>query len=119
MYQNIVLAYDSMASSSTALRQSVDLARHCKAELHLVGVVNITPATVGAGVAITGGYPVADEFWRQDHDDLRPADGPQEGLVIHDKEWIRGWLEWPVLEAAQLPSQASYGMESGIPQSHS
>ena len=54
MYQKILLAYDGTPSSSAALRQCVDLARHCKAELHLLGVVAITPTTAIAEVICRG-----------------------------------------------------------------
>ena len=78
MYQKILLAYDGTTSSSAALRQSADLARYCKAELHLLGVVAITATTAVAGAAVVGGavagaYPVANEIWAQDHDYLRQA----------------------------------------------
>jgi nucleotide-binding universal stress UspA family protein len=77
MYKKILLAYDGTASSSTALRQSVDLATHCKAELHLLGVVAITAASASAGAAvggaIVGAYPVMNEIWAQDQESLRQA----------------------------------------------
>jgi nucleotide-binding universal stress UspA family protein len=79
MYQKILLAYDSTVSSAAALRQSVDLARHCKAELHLLGVVVITPDdTAAAGASLVGGamagaYPVMNDIWRQDQAYLQHA----------------------------------------------
>lgn len=78
MYRKILLAYDGSTSSSAALRQSVDLARHCDAELHLLGVVAITPTTAAAGTSVVGGalagaYPVMGEIWAQDQDALRQA----------------------------------------------
>ena len=78
MYQKILLAYDGTTSSAVALRQSVDLARHCKAQLHLLGVVAITPATAGAGASVIGGavagaYPIVNEIWGRDQDYLRQA----------------------------------------------
>ena len=78
MYQKILLAYDGTTSSSAALRQSVDLARHCKADLHLLGVVAITPTTAAAGSSVIGGavagaYPVMNEIWVQDEEYLRQA----------------------------------------------
>ena len=39
MYQKIVVAYDGTGPCETALRQAGELARLCKAELHLLGVV--------------------------------------------------------------------------------
>ena len=78
MYQKILLAYDGTTSSSAALRQSVDLARHCKAELHLLGVVAISPTTAVAGASLVGGavvgaYPVVEEIWGRDQAYLRQA----------------------------------------------
>jgi nucleotide-binding universal stress UspA family protein len=60
------------------LRQSVDLARHCKAELHLLGVVAITPTTTAAAASVAGGavvgaYPVVEEIWGRDQAYLRQA----------------------------------------------
>jgi len=72
MYQKILLAYDGTDSSLPALHQSVDLARHCKAELHLLGVVAIAPSAAATS-SIAGGYPVVDDFWSQNHDYLRQA----------------------------------------------
>jgi len=68
MYQKILLAYDDTRSSSAALRQSVDLARHCKAELHLLGVV-----TISATTAIAGAYPGVSDIWEHNHDYLQQA----------------------------------------------
>lgn len=39
MYQKIVVAYDGTGAGEAALHQGADLARLCKAELHLLGVV--------------------------------------------------------------------------------
>ena len=68
VYQKILLAYDGTTSSSAALRQSVDLARHCKAELHLLGVVAATTAT-----AVAEGFGGGTDIWGQDHDYLQQA----------------------------------------------
>jgi nucleotide-binding universal stress UspA family protein len=38
MYQRILVAYEGAAFSGSALRQGADLARLCKAELHLLAV---------------------------------------------------------------------------------
>ena len=77
-YKRILLAYDGTASSSAALRQSLDLASHCKAELHLLGVVAITATSVSAGAAVAGGamvgaYPIVSEIWAQDEEFLQRA----------------------------------------------
>lgn len=87
MYQKILLAYDGTASTSVALRQSVDLARHCEAELHLLGVVAVTPMTAAAGASVVGGavvgaYPVVNEIWGRDEAELRRA----LDAAIHDLE---------------------------------
>lgn len=42
MYRKILVAYDGSSFSNIALRQSADLARLCKAELHLMGIVVTT-----------------------------------------------------------------------------
>ena len=42
MYQKILLAYNGPAYCTAALRQASDLARLCKAELHLLDVVGTT-----------------------------------------------------------------------------
>lgn len=42
MYHKILLAYDGSNYSDVALRQGADLARACRAELHLLGVVQTT-----------------------------------------------------------------------------
>jgi nucleotide-binding universal stress UspA family protein len=42
MFWKILLAYDGSAFGAAALRQSADLARLCKAELHLLGIVLTT-----------------------------------------------------------------------------
>lgn len=58
MYRKIVVAYDGSSFSDVALRQGCDLARLCKAELHLVGIVATTPnmalAEGTAGIDIWG-----------------------------------------------------------------
>ena len=46
MYQNILVAYDGSSFSDVALHQGLDLARLCKAELHLVGIVATTAYVV-------------------------------------------------------------------------
>lgn len=52
MYKKIVVAYDGSDAGEAALRQGAELARLCKAELHLLGVVVssggllLDPATV-------------------------------------------------------------------------
>jgi nucleotide-binding universal stress UspA family protein len=68
MYRKILLAHDGTKSSSAALRQSVDLAQHCKAELHQLGVV----VTTGVS-AIAESYAGATDIWGQDQDYLRQA----------------------------------------------
>jgi nucleotide-binding universal stress UspA family protein len=68
MYRKILLAYDSTVATAAAMRQSVDLARHCKADLHLLGVVAITPTT-----AIAESYAGANDLWGQDQDRLQKA----------------------------------------------
>lgn len=42
MYRTILLAYDGTNYSDVALRQAIDLARACDAQLHLLGVVRTT-----------------------------------------------------------------------------
>jgi nucleotide-binding universal stress UspA family protein len=42
MFGKILLAYDGSALAAPALRQSADVARLCKAELHLLGIVPTT-----------------------------------------------------------------------------
>lgn len=42
MYKRIVLAYDGNSYSSAALIQGTELAKLCKAELHLLGIVVTT-----------------------------------------------------------------------------
>jgi nucleotide-binding universal stress UspA family protein len=44
MYRKILLAYDGSDFSDVALRQGADLASLCKAELHLLGIVETTGA---------------------------------------------------------------------------
>ncbi len=39
MYKTIVIAYDGTDAGQTVLRQGAELARLCKAELHLLGIV--------------------------------------------------------------------------------
>lgn len=39
MYRTILVAYDGTGPGNAALRQGVELARLCKAELHLLGIV--------------------------------------------------------------------------------
>jgi nucleotide-binding universal stress UspA family protein len=42
MYQKILVAYDGSSFSDVALRQAAELARLCKAELHMLGIVVTT-----------------------------------------------------------------------------
>jgi nucleotide-binding universal stress UspA family protein len=42
MYQKILVAYDGSGFSEVALHQAAELARPCKAELHLLGIVVTT-----------------------------------------------------------------------------
>ena len=42
MYKNILVAYDGSSFSNVALHQAADLARLCKAELHLLSIVLTT-----------------------------------------------------------------------------
>ena len=52
MYQKILVAYDGSSFSDVALRQAADLARFCKAELHLLGIVLTTGcASIAEGYA--------------------------------------------------------------------
>jgi len=44
MYRRILLAYDGSSVSDAVLRQGAELARVCKAEVHLLGIVATTAA---------------------------------------------------------------------------
>jgi len=44
MYKKIVLAYDGSSFSTAALHQGAEIARYCKAELHLLSIVETTAA---------------------------------------------------------------------------
>ena len=52
MYKKILVAYDGSGFSEVALHQAADLARLCKAELHLLGIVLTTGfASIAEGYA--------------------------------------------------------------------
>ena len=58
MYRKILLAHDGTHFVAPALRQAEELARHCGAELHLLGVVVINTAT-----AIAEGFGGGSDAW--------------------------------------------------------
>ena len=65
MYRTILLACDGSAFSATVLRQGADLANHCKADLHVLGVV-----------VTTGGMAIAEaagsvDVWGAERQDLQ------------------------------------------------
>jgi len=69
MYQKILVAYDGSSFSDVALRQGSDLARLCKAELHLVGIVAITTTDSLAMAEAAGGI----DLWGMDRRALEVA----------------------------------------------
>ena len=67
MFGKILLAYDGSASGAAALRQSADLARVCKAELHLLGIV----LTTGFMALAEGSGSI--DVWGQERESLQRA----------------------------------------------
>ena len=67
MYQKILVAYDGSSFSDVALHRGADLARLCKAELHLVGIVATTAYVVSTEVY--GGI----DFWGMERKELQEA----------------------------------------------
>jgi nucleotide-binding universal stress UspA family protein len=63
VYQKILLAYDGTAESAEALREGAEIAERCGAHTHLLAVVNMTPAFLGAETMDSGNY-VATELER-------------------------------------------------------
>ncbi len=67
MYKKILLAYDGSDQTQTALRQSVELAGLCDAELHVLGIVETTG---GAAYAQASG---PEDFFRLEKDLIEDA----------------------------------------------
>ena len=67
MFKKIIVAYDGSEHAAAALRRSSELARLCRAELHLLGVVVIT-----GSLALAGAYGAAD-VWGQEEADVAKA----------------------------------------------
>jgi nucleotide-binding universal stress UspA family protein len=67
MYQNIVLAYDGSRFSAGALRQGLELAKLCGAQLHVLG---IAVRTGGMAIAESVG---PDDVWGRGQKDLEKS----------------------------------------------
>jgi len=67
MYQKILVAYDGSNHSDVALHQGRDLARLCKAELHLVGIIATTAYAVSPEVF------GAVDLWSMERNELEQA----------------------------------------------
>ena len=69
MYPKILLAYDGSSFSDAALRQGAELARICKSELHLLGIVATT-----AAIAIAESFGPSDVLGFEQRDLQRIVD---------------------------------------------
>jgi len=67
MYRKILLAYDGSTFSAAVLRQGAELAKLCKAELHLLSIVVTTGAM---GMAESVG---SSDVWGLEQQSLQPA----------------------------------------------
>ena len=67
MYQKILVAYDGLKFSRTALRHGSDLASLCKSELHLLGII----ATTGSS-GLAEAYGEID-VWGMEREELEQA----------------------------------------------
>ena len=82
MYKKILVAYDGSSFSDVALHQAADLARLCKAELHLLGIMAIT--SVSALAVGTGSIDIWGMERKQIEDALETAarDLTSQGLNV-------------------------------------
>jgi hypothetical protein len=69
MFGKILLAYGGSTFDAVALRQSADLARLCKAELHLLGIVLTTGSmALAEGIGSTNVWGIERENLQQAQD---------------------------------------------------
>jgi nucleotide-binding universal stress UspA family protein len=67
MYRKILLAYDGSTFSAAVLRQGAELAKLCKAELHLLSIV-VTTGAMGMAESIG-----SSDVWGLEQQSLQPA----------------------------------------------
>jgi len=67
MYRKILVAYDGSSFSEVALRQGAELARLCKAELHLLGIV-VTTGYMALAEGIAG-----NDIWGMERKQIEAA----------------------------------------------
>lgn len=67
MYKKILLAYDGSACTQGALDQTATLASLCKAELHLIGITNVTAGSTAIA------EPYAFDFLSKEKEHIEQA----------------------------------------------